>query len=249
MDKIRYVRNILFLLMSFAAGVLVSYFYFVDTQILDALRNPAILQLLTPTAILSSAAIATAGVYAGLRENQKRHLIELTENRKRHQEELTIKSLDYRRFTWEHIRRIKPTLEEINSKHLKLTKQEFHDYILQERTESEMVAKMISYLDSYQAVAYGVLNGIYHEQMTKLLIGPKLCFIYKQAKCYIEWRRGTKLPAQPIHTNLFQEIEELAVRWEEEFEREGVQNSVSARSPSQADVLIEPTRKVDYKLR
>ena len=202
MTLFRIIKNVLLLIAMFVAGVLLSYLYFVDIQFLHVISSLAGGNLLSPIAILCSAAIASTAAYVGLKENNQRHI-----------KEQTLKVLSYKRYTWTALRSMLTTLDEILLKKTEMTDAQFDEFIQEKRDKCPRTRKIISFLDSYQHVAFGIKNGLYHADLTKLMIGPQLCFFYEKSKPYIEWRRTTELDGPAKHSGLYNELEGLASQW------------------------------------
>ena len=206
MTTFKLIRNILILLVAFASGVILSYTFLVEGDYLETITRFSGGNVFAPLAVLISATIASIAAYAGLRENNERHL-----------KEQTIKVLHYKRYTWSGIRAVIDTLAEITAKSKEMDESQFDDYMQRKRQTDRGVIKVVSFLDSYQDVAFGINNGIYHEPLAKLMVGRQLCFIYKNSQSYINWRRNSSIDGPASHAGLFADLESLTDAWSKEF--------------------------------
>lgn len=161
--------------------------------------------ILSPLAVFLSATIASLAAFFGLRENGRRE-----------KNKWTLDHLGYKRFTWSGIRTITPCLVEIKNNRVKMDDETFDAYMLNKRNVCTDLFKLISFLDSYQQLAFGIRNGLYDEHTAKLICQDKAIYLLNNSRDYVQWRRQSKLEGVANEHNVYLDFEKLAQRWQGE---------------------------------
>ncbi len=73
--------------------------------------------------------------------------------------------------------------------------------------------KLISFLDSYQQLAVGIDNGLYSEDIAKLICRDKAIYLYNNAKVYITWRRDSDVIGIADEHSIYEDFERLVIAW------------------------------------
>ena len=174
-----------------------------EGRVIDILNAYAGGNLFSPFAIVLSATLASFAAFWGLRENGIRE-----------RNKWTLEHLKYKRFSWVGIRIITPCLEELQRNSREMDVFSFSRYLREKRERCGDLSKVISFLESYQQIAFGIQEGLYDENTGKLYCGKQLVYLYENSWPYIKWRRIEKgIKGVANQSNIYEDLESMAKKW------------------------------------
>lgn len=182
---------------------LLGYISSAEGSIINTLKELGGGNVLSPFAVLFSASIASLAAFGGLAINGKRE-----------RKKWTLDHLGYKRFSWAGMRLITPCMQAINEYKRDNSDEAFDLFIKTKREEHcKDLTKLISFLDSYQQLAVGIYNGLYSEDIAKLICKDKAIYLYNNAQIYISWRRNADISGIADEHRIYEDFERLVNQW------------------------------------